>query len=62
MEFEEGKDYYLKNGAIILSPTYLKSRGKCCGSGCLHCCFWPTHSKGSTKLIADINTDTEKNH
>jgi hypothetical protein len=50
MKFEEGKDYYLKDGAIVFTPTYLKRRGKCCGSGCLHCPFDPHHVKGTETL------------
>jgi len=50
MEFEKDKDYYLKDGAIILTPTFLRKRGKCCGSLCLHCPFDPHHTKGSTDL------------
>lgn len=50
MEFEEGKDYYLENGRVILTERYLRKRGKCCGSGCRHCAYTPQHTKGSTKL------------
>jgi len=45
--FEEGKDYYLDKGTIVLTESYLIRRGKCCGSNCKHCPFWPTE-KGNT--------------
>lgn len=48
--FEEGKDYYLENGAIVLTERYLKKRGKCCSSGCRHCPFDPPHIKGNDNL------------
>ncbi len=34
---EEGKDYYLENGAWVFTESYLRRRGFCCGSGCRHC-------------------------
>ena len=50
MEFEQGKDYYLEDGRIILTERYLKNRGKCCGSGCRHCAFDPPYKKGNQNL------------
>ena len=48
--FEEGKDYYLEKGVIVLTERYLKKRGKCCSSGCRHCPFEPPYQKGNTNL------------
>ena len=48
--FEEGKDYYLDKGAIILTERYHIKRGKCCGSLCRHCPFDPSHQKGNYNL------------
>jgi hypothetical protein len=48
--FEEGKDYYLENGKIIYTESYLKRRSICCGSGCRHCPFDPIHTKGNKNL------------
>jgi hypothetical protein len=53
--FEEGKDYYLENGAIVLTERYHKKRGTCCGSGCRHCCFDPIHQKGSKIIKENFN-------
>lgn len=48
--FEEGKDYYLDNGVIILTERYHIKRGKCCGGLCRHCPYDPLHQKGNTNL------------
>ncbi|HEY6975395.1 MAG TPA: DUF5522 domain-containing protein [Chitinophagaceae bacterium] len=29
--------YFNENGLMVLTESYLKERGYCCGSGCLHC-------------------------
>ena len=50
LKFEQGKDYYLEKGSVIMTEEYLKRRAKCCGSGCRHCPFWPTATKGNTQL------------
>lgn len=56
-KFEEGKDYYLEKGMIVLTESYLAKRGKCCGSGCLFCPYQPQHTKGSTDLRKKSDTD-----
>jgi iron complex transport system substrate-binding protein len=33
----EGKDYYIENGFLVFTASYLQRRGYCCGSGCRHC-------------------------
>jgi hypothetical protein len=34
----ENIDYYFnKEGLMVLTESYLKERGYCCGNGCLHC-------------------------
>ena len=53
-KFIQGVDYYLEKGSIILTEEYLKRRGKCCGSGCRHCPYWPYHTKGSTEIRKEI--------
>lgn len=53
--FEEGKDYYLENGAIIMTERYHKKRGVCCGSGCRHCPYEPQHQKGNKKIKESPN-------
>ena len=35
--FEPEKDYYMENGAFVITGSYLRRRGYCCGSGCRHC-------------------------
>jgi hypothetical protein len=53
--FEEGKDYYLENGAIVLTERYHKKRGTCCGSGCRHCPFEPQYQKGGKIIKENFN-------
>jgi hypothetical protein len=53
-KFEQGVDFYLEKGQIILTEHYLKKRGRCCGSGCRHCPFTPFHTKGSTEVRKEL--------
>ena len=48
--FEQGKDYYLEDGKVIMTELYHKKRGTCCGSGCRHCPYDPPHQKGNKNL------------
>ncbi len=48
-EFIEGKDYYLINGRVIFSESYLKDRGSCCGNDCQFCPY-TEKAKGNTEL------------
>ncbi len=57
-EFEQGKDYYLEDGRIIMTERYLIKRGTCCGSGCRHCPFDPQHQKGN-KNVRGSNEGTD---
>lgn len=35
---EEGVDYYINDaGLLVFTEHFLRLRGFCCGSGCLHC-------------------------
>ena len=34
---EEGEDYYLEDGLMVLTARYLLRRGYCCEQGCRHC-------------------------
>ena len=36
-QLTEGRDYYIENGAMVFTASYLERRGYCCGSGCRHC-------------------------
>lgn len=33
----EGEDYYIENGNLVFTASFLLRRGYCCGSGCRHC-------------------------
>jgi lipoate synthase len=34
---EEGRDYYLEQGLMVFTATFLLRRGYCCERGCRHC-------------------------
>ncbi len=36
-KMEEGIDYYIENGLLVMSTWYHLKRGTCCGSGCRYC-------------------------
>ena len=42
--------YYDNQGRMVMTESYHKRRGRCCGSKCLHCPFDPKHERGTTKL------------
>lgn len=42
--------YKDKFGNMVMTESYLIKRGKCCGSGCLHCPYEPSYQKGNTNL------------
>lgn len=58
-KFEQGKDYYLEKGQIIMTEEYLTKRSKCCGSNCRHCPYWPNATKGNTVLKEKPNKNLE---
>ena len=41
----EGKDFYLENGFVVFTESYLRQRGYCCESGCRHCPYQRQKSK-----------------
>ena len=42
--------YYDNQGRMVMTESYHKRRGSCCGSGCLHCPYEPQYKKGNTTL------------
>ena len=42
--------YYNENGLRVMTESYHKRRGTCCGNGCKHCPYEPQHKKGNTAL------------
>jgi hypothetical protein len=53
-KFEEGNDYYIENGRIIFTESYLIKRKACCGSGCKNCPYWPNYTKGEKNLRENL--------
>ena len=47
--------YYDRDGRMVMTESYHKRRGRCCGNGCLHCCYWPPFEKGNTSLKEKTN-------
>lgn len=33
------------NGLLVLTGSYLRERGHCCGAGCRHCPYSPSEQK-----------------
>jgi len=33
----DGNDFYIENGAMVFTQSYLQRRGYCCDNGCRHC-------------------------
>lgn len=57
-EFIENVHYYLHEGKVIMTETYHKERGVCCGNKCLHCPFIPKWEKGSRDFFVLHNHRT----
>jgi hypothetical protein len=48
---EENVDYYMDpRGFRVMTEKYLTERGYCCGNGCKHCPYFPSHQKGNREL------------
>ncbi len=45
---KHGTDYYIENGLVVFTSEFHLKRGKCCGSKCRNCPYFPSHKKGST--------------
>lgn len=44
-------DFYKdKFGNIVMTESYHLKRGRCCGSGCLHCPYEPKWERGNQNL------------
>jgi len=56
----EGIDYYIENGFFIMTELFHQKRGFCCGNGCRHCAFDPTHVKNNANLKGDEGKKNEK--
>ena len=48
-KYEDG-DFYWDKDKMVMTEQYHIKRGNCCGNGCRHCPYWPTHQKSNTKL------------
>ena len=39
--------YYTEGERVIFTALFHIERGQCCGNGCRHCPYEPTHKKGN---------------
>ena len=46
-------DFYWEDGYRVMTETYHRRRGSCCGNGCRHCPYELRHEKGNT-ILKDI--------
>jgi hypothetical protein len=47
----ENRDFYFDpRGYRVMTAYYLASKGYCCGNGCRHCPYFPSHQKGNRVL------------
>ena len=37
VDLQEGVDYYVEDGLLVFTASFLLKRGYCCDSGCRHC-------------------------
>lgn len=47
-------DFYWQDGKMVMTESYHKRRGSCCGSGCLHCPYEPKYQKGNTTIKSPV--------
>lgn len=45
-----GEDYYMEDGFVVMTATYLIKCGRCCGNGCRWCPYDPKHQAGAMTL------------
>jgi len=43
-------DFYWEQGRMVMTESYHKRRGSCCGNGCLNCPYKPKHKKGNVVI------------
>ena len=41
-------DFYWEQGRMVMTESYHKRRGSCCGNECKHCPYEPNYQKGNT--------------
>ena len=58
---KEGEDYYRdEDGLMILTESYLRKRGYCCKSNCLHCPYgYTTKFDPSIPMELQLGDDDE---
>ncbi len=48
---DSNKDFFIdKNGLFVMTASFHKKRGYCCGNKCMHCPYSKPSKKGNTEL------------
>jgi hypothetical protein len=50
-ETETSEDYYIENGLMVFTASFLLKRGYCCQRGCRHCPFREDQKKVKKKKL-----------
>ena len=53
----EGVHYYMENGFMVFTATYLIQRGYCCESGCRHCPYGFVRGEGEEVDPDQVGSD-----
>lgn len=63
MQLKEGVDFYYDSlGYMVLTATYLRNRGNCCGNGCKHCPYeYEAVAEPKRSQLMAANRHEEKN-
>ncbi|MDX2135107.1 MAG: DUF5522 domain-containing protein [Saprospiraceae bacterium] len=52
-EKQSEEDYYVENGFIVFTKSFLRRRGYCCKSGCRHCPYGYRKGGGKNPKTCD---------
>lgn len=44
----QGVDYYVEDGRVVMTESFLRRRGHCCNSGCRHCPYDEKYKQSKT--------------
>ncbi len=54
-------DHYRdENGNTVMTERFLINRGVCCGMGCRHCPYTPSHQAGNRKVSHELGDIPEQ--
>lgn len=50
---EMNNNYYLENGRVVFTESFLLERGFCCNNGCRHCPYKNKSNEDTKRTIHD---------